>query len=195
MDRFRILKGEQPPPPQPFISPFLIRYRAVKKVTDHCGIIPDQNGRLFIENKVHFFKKENGKYLSFLCKNDLCCRKLGPPKQRIGTVLIKYGSNLDAFDILPWIFGEGTYRNLKIIDEEFSLVNHDVIITCTNEEFQVLSFIPCFESRWQKYMNVGRILNEAEPIRTYLKRGMAADLSEEKISNYLLSFKPGPPLR
>ena len=166
------------------------KYKGTKNQTDRCGIIYSDPKAMFAGSKIHYYDPAK-KY--FICKKGDCCDKLGPSKWRVGAVIIKYGTDKQGnikkpfnFEVLPWVFGEGTYLKLKTVNSEFPLATHDIKISCTNEEFQHLDITPCNETIWTAKDELkAMILEQAKPIWESVKRSIAHDLSVEEIKELL----------
>lgn len=190
LTRFQILKGVKPPspvlPPDQPAPGFLERYRAKRDLRDRGGLVATDPKTLFTACKIHFHPKTK-KY--FLCKSEgnqeICCAKLGHSRWRIGAPLVKYRTDKMGnprhpfnFDVLPWIFGEHVYYELKKMNEEFPLISHDLKIGCTNEEYQRLDLMPCNESIWQLKEEIkSEVLRAAIPVREFIKNNLAIDMS------------------
>ena len=169
------------------------KYKAKKNNVDRVGILFTDPKAMFAGAKVHFNQR------FFLCKKGICCEKCGLPKWRVGSAIIKYGTDKQgairtpfSYEILPWIFSETTYIRLKNINTEFPLASHDMKISCTNEEYQHLDLTPCNESIWQAKDELKKkILEEAKPVWEYVKKGIASDMSIEEIRDLLSAGSVG----
>lgn len=163
------------------------KFKGTKNQTDRCGIIYADPKAMFAGSKTHFKERY------FLCKKGFCCEALGPSKWRVGAVIIKYGTDKQgnikkpfAYEIFPWIFGEGTYLKLKNVNSEFPLASHDIKIACTNEEFQHLDITPCNETIWTAKDELKTlILDQAKPYWDYVKKSIASDLSVEEVKELI----------
>jgi len=163
------------------------KYKGKKGETHRCGIVYSDPKAMLAGTKVHFKER------FFLCKKGKCCEVCGPAKWRVGAVLIKYGTDKSgaikkpfSYDLYPWIFSEATYVKLKGINSEFSLANHDIKISCDNEEYQHLNIIACNESIWTSKEELKTlVLDQAKPIWESVKKSIASDLSVEEINDLL----------
>jgi hypothetical protein len=163
------------------------KYKGKKGETHRGSFIYTDPKAMFVGGKTHF------KDRYFLCKKSICCEKLGAPKWRVASVLIKYGTDKIGnikmpfeYGLFPWFFSETTFMKLKGINSEFPLTTHDIKISCTNEEYQHLDITPCSESIWQAKAELkAKVLEEAKPIWDYIKKGVAGDLSIEEIKDLL----------
>jgi hypothetical protein len=165
----------------------LEKYKGKKGEVHRCSLIFTDPKAMFAGAKSHFKERY------FLCKKSICCEKLGAAKWRVGSVIIKYGTdklgNIKTpfnYEIFPWIFSETTFVKLKGINTEFPLTTHDIKISCSNEEYQHLDITPCNESIWQgKEEFKKRVLEEAKPVWDYIKKGVASDMTIEEIKDLL----------
>jgi hypothetical protein len=197
MDRFQILKGLQPPkpvlPPEPEFKP-LEFYRARQGEIHRVGLVFTDPKTMFLGSKVHYHSQSR-KY--FMCKTvsnrgEICCEKLGPSGWRMGSVLVKYSTNELGtptkpfnYQVMPWIFGEVTFRDLKTLNDEFPLVEHDIKIQCTHEDYH-LALMPCNESFWQAEEELKiNIVRAYLSTREFIKKSLAADLGIPEIKALL----------
>lgn len=163
------------------------KYKGKKGEVHRNGVIYTDPKAMFAGAKIHFCQRY------FLCKKGICCDKLGPPKWRVGAVIVKYGTDKQgvvkqpfSYELLPWLFSEQTYMKLKNLNAEFPLASHDIKVSCTNDDYQHLDITPCNESIWQaKDTLKSTILEEAKPIWDYIKKSLASDLSLEEIKDLL----------
>lgn len=169
------------------------KYKGKKGEVHRGAIVFTDPKAMFVGAKIHFKEK------FFLCKNSICCEKLGSPKWRVGMVLVKYNTDKlgqpktpFSYDLYPWLFSETTFVKLKTLNNEFPLATHDIKISCSNEEYQHLDITPCQESIWQlKDELKNKVLADAKPIWDYIKKGLGSNLSIEDIKD-LLSMSSGP---
>lgn len=95
-------------------------------------------------------------------KTEKCCELVGQePALRFGVVVAVYDTMKDGtiknvyktkpeamdFELQIWIFGEKTFQNLKAKHQEWDLTKHDLIVACTNEQYQHLD-IDVTKSTW-----------------------------------------------
>jgi len=148
----------------------------------------------FEKRRVHYADKY------FFCKDGVCCEKLGPSKERISCLVIKYKTKKDgiivkaegeklpfSFEVLEWVFADKKFNQLKALHAEWDLKNHDMYVSCEgSEQYQDLTFTPCKESLFQlrpEYKE--EIYRETEPSRANLVRALGQDLSIEEIKEIL----------
>lgn len=147
-------------------------YRGKSNQTDRISLVwfyKDESGQYRMgEGDTPKFKMANYHYAPSLgyiaSKGEYTIEKFGPPRRRLGTFVIKYttdrsgnlktghdGKPIFDFEILQWQFGEDKYRLLATIHDEFPLTQHDIKVTCTEEQYQKLSFTACNgQALWQR---------------------------------------------
>lgn len=174
------------------------KYRSKMGQSDRVGVIffngdPKQ---MFKGVKAHFKERY------FLCKStkdkkEVCCLhsyERNKPSYRIGCVVVKYEIGkkddgkvgLKGYEVLPWVFSDKMYQKLVTADGEFPLKDHDIKLTCTNEEYQTLDIQSCKESLWTTNETLKKkILEEATGIWEDMSRGLANDLSITEIKELL----------
>jgi len=148
----------------------------------------------FVMKNTHFADKY------FLCKDGICCEKLGPSKTRLACLVVKYKTKKDGtlvkregeavpfdFEIMEWLFADKKFGQLKTLHNEWDLKNHDIMVTCGgNEQYQDLDFTPCKESVWQMSPKFKEIVyKESEPLRQYLVKALGSDLTTDEIKELL----------
>lgn len=94
------------------------------------------------------FETKNGNQVC--TKHAKCCELLGQgPKLRFSVVVAVYDTKKDGiiktkdpkeleFELQVWAFGEDKFQSLRTKHEEWDLTQHDLLITCTDEQFQKL---------------------------------------------------------
>lgn len=163
------------------------KYKGKKGETHRLSIVFTDPKAMFAGAKAHFKERY------FLCKKGICCDKIGAPKWRVGSVVVRYTTDKlggikqpFSYELYPWIFSESTFLKLKTLNTEFPLTTHDIKVSCTNEEYQHLDITPCNESIWlAKEELKTKILVEAKPIWDFVKKSIATDLSIEEIKDLL----------
>lgn len=158
----------------------------------------DEDGKkMFLGTKVHV--KPNQK--TFLCrstreKKEICCTHSwegNNPRYHIGCVAIIYNLGKESgslklrdYELIPWIFWEKMYQKLVSADKEFSLVNHDLKLKCTNDEYQTIDIQSCKESIWTSNANLKKkVLEQAKPIYEGISRNLGAELQISDIKDLL----------
>lgn len=170
----------------------------------------DTVGFVFVEkNKAYCGAHTHYKDRYFLCKSTkenkaVCCTAHydnNKPKYRIGGVIVKYELGKDpesgkqklvGYEVLPWIFGPTMYNKLKEIDKEFPFDQHDVKLTCTNENFQNIDITPCKTSIWRKNEGLKeKILEQFPTVMEDARSNLGSDLNLEEIKELLGVETPG----
>ena len=158
------------------------RYKIRKDVTDRVALpFPTRLKRA----KAHY----KDKY--FECIGGICCEKLGPPKNRLGTVLVQYRTDARgrvekpfSYTIKTWTFSERKFEDLREINSEYPLAKHDVKIKGGDETYQQMTFYNCADSLWQKNDKLkAQIEKEAEQALSNVY--LASKLSAEEIRDLL----------
>lgn len=178
------------------------RFQKLKMKTGdeiRCGILFfDETGKkMFLGTKVHV--KPNQK--TFICKStkekkEICCTHSwegNVPVYHLGCVIVIYdlgkesGSpKLKGYELIPWLLWGKMYQKLVSADKEFPLVNHDLKLKCTNDEFQIIDVQSCKESIWTSNANLKKkILEEAKSIYEGVSKNLGAELSISEIKELL----------
>lgn len=164
-----------------------------------AGIVYTDPNAMFKGAKIHYHNRY------FLCKStdtkkEVCCThnyKGNTAKWRIGAVIVIYtmsddGSKLKDWYVTPWIFSETMYNKLKTANREFPLTNHDITLTCTNEEFQNIDVQSCSKSFWtSKEEFKKKVLEAATPYMDQVAKNIASDLTVTEIRELLGCDIPG----
>lgn len=135
--------------------------------------------------------------------------KLAGEKSRtqIATLIVKWPTDTEGvldkarfqegkWSVMPWIFSQERYGNIKTTHSEFPLGSHDVILHCTDAQYQKISVSPCRESLFRKLLEkdpakVQGILESAKELIASLPGEMAQDLSLEQIREKLAGGRGG----
>jgi hypothetical protein len=150
------------------------RYKGRKGYTDRIGFVfPTRIQKA----KVHY----KDKYI--ICSGGLCCEKLGPPKFRLGAVIVQYSTDKRGrpekpfnYTIKHWVFSGKKYEDLREVNSEWPLAKHDLKVNCIEEGFQQLKFVACKESLWQQNDKLkAQIMREAEAALKGLYLGSKMD--------------------
>jgi hypothetical protein len=181
------------------------RYKGKKNHTDRLAIVwffkDEEGNRRMAETDTPKFKMANYHYAPGLgyinAKGEYTTQKFGPPKRRIGTFVLKYKTDRNGslpkgadgkpqldFEVLEWQFGEDKYCLLATIHEEFPLTAHDIKVTCTDDQYQKLSFTACNgQALWQRNDQIREKILErvAEQEHTL---SLCRDLSVDEIKQH-----------
>lgn len=142
------------------------RYKGRLKVTDRVAVISSTLLRAW----AYYYNSGKNKTL-FRAPTDpdtlaLCKEVLGEPEQRFGMVLFHYltdenGALLDTEKcrgkVKLWRISESRYEELSNLHKEWPLLNSgfdkpqcDIVINCSEEQYQRMTFTPTKEAFWKK---------------------------------------------
>lgn len=178
---------------------FSEKYKGTPGQKDRLSIIwpkeaTDKGSGPFVTRNTHF----SDKY--FVCKEGVCCEKIGPASQRFVCLVVHYKTKKDGtitkqdgekipfdFKVKPWIFTAKKFNQLKSLHQEWDLKKHDFAVTCEgNEQYQDLEFVPCKESVWQlKPEFMEAVYKESEAMRSNIARELGAELTTDEIKELL----------
>lgn len=178
------------------------KYKGKQNNTDRVAILYKDPNKLFRGVKVHIKRGER----IFLCKStkekkEVCCTHSyegKDPVYHIGCVLLIYDlaekdgkTKLKSYELLPWLFWPKMYQKLKAADKEFPLAEHDIKLSCTNEDWQTIDVQSCRESIWSSNEGLKKkVLEEAEKLWEDINKNLGSDLSLSEIKE-LLSIEDG----
>jgi len=182
------------------------RYKGRKGETDRLGLICGGLPRGYIH---YFGQGATGK--SFRCvstatEKAICCDKLGAPQQKFGVILFKYV--LDPQDaskllddtkcqgkIMLWVISESRYEELSnmhkqwpLLDapEDFQTKQHDIMVKCTEEQYQKMVFTPVPTAQWkQKEAWYKALKMRLELAKPKLKQAMGKTMTLQEIKELL----------
>lgn len=174
------------------------RYKGRKGVTDCISIISSSLLRTFS----HFASNKSFRCLSTPEKRACCCEGAGEPSQKFGLVLFKYATldNGDLVDsskcagkVMLWIISEARYEELSALDKKWPLLDrgfaekqHDLLIKCTEEQYQKMNFTPCPTAHWKSKEPWYKALKDKERKgRDKLKTAMGRQMTELEIMELL----------
>lgn len=178
---------------------FKEKYKGTPGKKDRIAVIwPQDEAKFgkgpFITRNTHFEQKY------FVCKEGVCCDKLGPSQQRFACLVVHYKTKKDgtldrnegdkvpfSFEVKPWVFTAKKFNQLKSLHLEWDLRKHDFAVTCEGQEnFQDLEFVPCKESIWQLKPEFAELVyKESESMRATLSRELGAELTTDEIKELL----------
>lgn len=120
-----------------------------------------------------------------------------PPKPVVGTVMVLWPTDrkgeLDKarlssgdFDVKSFVFSEDKYQDLKTKNSEFPFGKHDVKITCTDAQYQKLTFSSCKDSCLELILAkkpevYARLLDEVRAAIEALPGEMASNLTVQQV--------------
>lgn len=184
------------------------RYKGRKNVTDRIAILSST----LIRARVHYndAKKKSYKCLSTPEQQKICCKTSGEPDQKFGLIIFQYLTD-EKGDMLTdeklsgkvklWVVSDSRYSELSQIHKEFPLLDaglgqpqFDMLIKCTEEQYQRMTFTPCNSAFWKKKPDwYAAIKQKEEKAKPRLVKAMGNDLTEVEIME-LLEVDVGNPM-
>lgn len=134
--------------------------------------------------------------------------QFGEPRQTVATILLVWPTDKDGeldassfaagkgYAVQPWIFSPDKYTSIKKTHKRFSLLDHDMAMSCPPDgaKYQKLTFTPENESLFRKLIAsdkapikeiVRKIRKDIEAVAESIHREMARDLSLDQIREAL----------
>jgi len=154
------------------------RYKGVKGRTDRIAIL----SATLIRGYRHYHP---GKSRSFRAPSTpdiakMVAEELGPPEQRFALCLFHYttdekGNLIDPAKcqgrVKTYGISESRYEELSnlhrswpLLDAGYAEGQHDVMLECTEEQYQRMNFVPCPEAHWKKKEAWYKALKEKEEL-------------------------------
>ena len=139
----------------------------------------------------------------------------GPAKQAVASVIVVWPTDRagrlnkeafakgEGFEVMPWVFSGERYTQLKLRNEQFPLAEFDLIMACSDSQYQKMDLSPCRESLFLKLAKSGNergeaiaksILDEVELIVKGIRNEMARDLSLDQIREKMTGTAPSTPV-
>ena len=121
------------------------------------------------------------------------------PKKRIATPVILWPvdnkGNLDKSrlasgdcEVKVWIFSSDKYSSLKQIHAEFPFGQHDITVSCSDTQYQKMTFSPCKENLFRNLLGnpkakpiVDGIILEAQKIVANIQNDVGRDMTVQQI--------------
>lgn len=204
-------------------------FKGRKGQADRIAILNPLN---LVWHRVHYDENKKG-YVQCLSKYKkagkteiiegepaVCCKRMDEAKKRFGAFVAHYGTTPDAkvtkpltYTLKLWRFGEAAFVNLRDVNAEFRLDSIDVVIRCTDEQFQKITISPCKErivaltrfpekdkadiAAWVKAMlpegkkSLGKKLTEAQLLERLGMATGARTIAQENVVGDLADLLPG----
>lgn len=184
------------------------RYKGRKGQKDCIAIISTSLVRAY----PHWFNQKGFRCLS---KDPLhpaiCCQKMGAPTQKFGLVLFQYstspeqGKEGEILDLTKlqgkcrlWLISETRYEELSnlhkkwpLMDGGFDKPQHDIVVSCSEENYQRMTFTPNPDAHWKKKQGWYEALKAKEiKAREKLKLALGRALSEQEVMELLGASVP-----
>lgn len=169
------------------------RYKGKKNQTDMislCWLFKDDDGNYRMgEDATPKFKQAEIHYIptkGYVLDNEYLSAKLGAPKRRIATFIVKYATDANGnvqkpfnYEVMEWQISPDKYSQLAAIHSEYPLTVHDLKVTCTDDQYQKMTFIATRnKALWQQNEDIKKaILEEVEQLalRLHLGRDLPID--------------------
>jgi len=97
-------------------------------------------------------------------------------------------SKLEAgeYAVQPWMFSNDKYNAIGQNHTQFPLNDHDITMSCTDTQYQKMTFAPCRESLFKMMMDknstkIQKILTEVKEVAATIATELARDLSVDQI--------------
>lgn len=126
-----------------------------------------------------------------------------PPRTAIATAIVVWPMGKDGIDlkkamegdfqVMSWVFGQDKYDAFKPIHREFPFGKHDLTITCTDTQYQKMTFSPCKDNIFRKVLEAPKakhladtIIAKVGEITSRLKDDVARDMTLDQIREKLM---------
>lgn len=164
------------------------KYKGVKGKIERIAVVfPKRIKRA----QVHY---QDG--LGFFHSNDYTIERFGAPQTRFGTVIAQYRTDKfgklegtlteQSISLKYFIFGAKKFDLLRTANVEFPLDKHDMLVTCSEEKFQQLSFQSCAQAAYTLKPEIKKYVEAAaEKMMTYLESQLGQNLTKEQIQEKL----------
>ena len=181
------------------------RYKGVKGRTDRIAIL----SATLIRGYRHYHpgKKRSFRAPSTADVAKLVTAELGPPEQRFALCLFHYttdeaGNLIDTSKcqgrVKTYGISESRYEELSnmhrswpLLDGGFTEKQHDILILCTEEQYQRMNFTPCPEAHWKKKEAWFNALKEKEKAALpKIKMTLGREMSDTEILEMLGTAMP-----
>lgn len=128
------------------------------------------------------------------------------PRQAIASIICVWPTDKDGeidvasfkagkgYALQPWVFSPDKYRTIGQVHKRFSLMSHDVTLSCSDGQYQKMTFTPESESLLHKYLSaknedlqaVGRkIISDARLMANNINGELARSLSVDEVREKL----------
>jgi hypothetical protein len=174
-------------------------YKGRKGVVDRIGILSTnlmRGYRYVYKNRNMFRPPTTPEILQFVKA------QLGEPDQRFAMVLFHYstddkGELLDATKCQGkpklWVISEARYEELgamhrqwPILDAGYGSKQHDILVRCTEEQYQRMTFTPAADAQWKKKESWYQALKAKEAsAKDKLKQKIGREMSDTEIMDLL----------
>jgi len=130
----------------------------------------------------------------------------GAPKQAVATIVVvwptdKKGTLNSAsfskgtdYEVMPWVFSSERYDQLKNRHVEWPLSEHDLILSCTDTQYQKMDISPAKDNLLRKLVESDKdkaraisvaIMEQVQKIESSIRTDLARDLTLEQLREKL----------
>lgn len=174
------------------------RYKGRKNVTDRIAILSSKlvRGYRYYHNKKSFLAPTNPEVLK------LCKEQLGEPDQYFALVVFHYQTDEDGALLVEekcqgkvkiWRWSESKYdeysalqKQWPIMEAGFDAAQHDLLIKCTEEQYQRMTTTVCPKAHWKsKEAWHKALLEKRAKADEKLKGSLGLSLSDQEILDLL----------
>jgi len=185
------------------------RYKGRKNVTDRVAIVSKNLVRAYT-----YFYEGNGKKKMFRApKNaqtlEFCKKHLGEPVQYFGLALFHYSTQEDGTLLDPaklsgkiktWRISETRYEELStmhkswpLLDAGFAEKQFDLMIKCTEEQWQRMQFTPAPQAHWKSKQAWYDFVKKKEALaKDKVAAALGTEMKDEEIMELLGASGPAP---
>lgn len=85
-----------------------------------------------------------------------------PPKTYVATIIIAWPSDQNGNvtkeslgrlpDLYPWVFSKDKYQPISAAHNQFPFGDHDLMVTCTDTQYQKMTFLPAKASLFRSFI-------------------------------------------
>ena len=171
------------------------KFKGEKGKEYRIGLVADDLGKGFLGAKTHYIEGAG----TVVCKSTsdteaICCTHMyegNVAKWKVGIPIIVYrlssdGKTLESYKVVPWIFNDRVYNQLKTQHQEWGLDQNDLLLKCTDSQYQSFDISLKKGCIWRKSDKLREeCLAEAEKLRKQIKRNLGRDLSMTELKEAL----------
>jgi len=131
-------------------------------------------------------------YNEVMTKKEGCCEMLGESSKKFASPVVVYATDPKgafrkpfSFELKIWVFGAKIFQTLQEVHKEHDLATHDVKVTCTEEQYQNMTIVPCAEAmvahaKFQAEYGVA-LKNWLDAVHSELRRAIGRDVPDDEI--------------
>jgi len=165
----------------------------------------NENGKVRIDRVFYFNRFDDNFKGKFIVPED-CDEEtfgkfievLGEPIYRYVTTIVVYGTEKDGrlikpinFKVLPFVFADGILADLKAINEEFPLAEHDLLVSLkegTDPKYQNLTILPTNkEAVWRHEKLKDAIQAQVQEVAKDMHKAVATETSCANLRSILVN--------